>query len=323
MQTVSLQRTRWHELEAWALESEFLRVVVTPALGAKIVSLFDKRSGVEWLAGSGTRAVRPVAYGADFERQDMSGWDEMFPTISACAYPGPGARHGVALPDHGEVWALPWSVEAAGPGELRLSVEGRALPYRLTRTLRFTGPDTLALDYHLQNGGSDPLPYIWAAHPQVACGDAAQIVLPPHIRQVCNVLPPAWGWGEPQAVYGWPAAGGETGAPRQIDRTGPPSLRRAAKFYVLPTERADWAAVVRQSRGDTLRLAWDTTSVPYFGLWIDEGALHHQSVAAPEPATGFYDSLALAWEKGQVLTLEPEADTAWTLTVQVEPGPTA
>jgi len=316
----SLQPAAWHEMEAWTLESESLRVVVTPALGAKIVSLFDKRSAVEWLAGSGARPVQPVAYGADFERQDMSGWDEMFPTISACTYPGPGARCGASLPDHGEVWALPWLREPAGPGALRLSVEGRALPYRLTRTLRFAASDTLAFDYHLHNWGPDPMPYIWAAHPQFACGNAAQIVLPPHIRQVCNVLPPEWGWGEEEAVYDWPTAQGETGA-QQLARTGPPSLAAARKFYVLPDDRTAWAALVRQPQGDWLRLAWDTDSVPYFGLWIDEGALHHQSVAAPEPTTGFYDSLALAWAKGQVLTLEPGAAAAWTLTVQVGSGP--
>ena len=56
------------------------------------------------------RLVRPAAYGATFVEQDMAGWDEMFPTILACAYPGPGPHHGAALPDHGEAWSLPWEV---------------------------------------------------------------------------------------------------------------------------------------------------------------------------------------------------------------------
>ena len=36
-----------------ALESESLRVVVVPEMGAKIVSLLDRRNGVEWLVGPG------------------------------------------------------------------------------------------------------------------------------------------------------------------------------------------------------------------------------------------------------------------------------
>jgi galactose mutarotase-like enzyme len=321
MPTIALHQTTWHDLDAWLLESAALRAVVVPRLGAKIVSLLDKRSGTEWLAGPGSRAVKPLAYGAAFEKQDMSGWDEMFPTISACAYPGPGAAHGAPLPDHGEVWALPWAVEEANAGRLRLSVQGRALPYHLARTLAFVAPDTLALHYELVNLGSDPLAYIWAAHPQFDCGAGAQIVLPPGVTQVCNVLPPAWGWGEPEARYAWPQATGMDGTRRQIDQVGGPERRQARKFYVLPDERIGSAALVRQPAGPWLRLAWEPDAVPYFGLWVDEGALHHQAVAALEPATGFYDSLALAWAQQRVAVLGPGQSTAWTLIVQMGETP--
>ncbi len=105
--------TTWHGIAALVLENETFRTVVVPTMGAKIVSLLDKRTGVEWLAGPGDRPFRPASYGATFDQQDMSGWDEMFPTITACPYPAPGAHTGVSLPDHGEVWAVPWTSYAA------------------------------------------------------------------------------------------------------------------------------------------------------------------------------------------------------------------
>lgn len=311
-----LTPTTYYGLDAFLLQGDGLAVTVVPQLGAKIVSLLDKHNGLEWLAGPGTRPVKPLAYGAAFEKQDMSGWDEMFPTISACPYPGAGPAHGAALPDHGEVWSLPWALEDATDKELRLSVSGRALPYRLERTLAFTAPDTLALHYDLVNLGENPLPYIWAAHPQFACGAGAQVVLPPPVTQVCNVLPPAWGWGEPEVRYGWPLATGADGQAQQIDQVRGPALRQARKFYTLPDERISSATLVRQGTGDWLRLAWDADAAPYFGLWVDEGALHHQSVVALEPATGFYDSLAVAWARQRVRVLGPGQSTAWTLTVQ-------
>lgn len=322
MVCAALSPTTYHGLDAWLLQSDCLAVTTVPQLGAKIVSLLDRRNGRQWLAGPGPRPVRPLQYGAAFDQQDMSGWDEMFPTISACAYPGPGPAHGVPLPDHGEVWALPWAVEEAAGGRLRLSVQGRALPYRLTRALELIAPDTLAMHYDLINQGEHPMPYIWAAHPQFA-GEEMQIVLPPAVVQVCNVLPPAWGWGEPETVYGWPLAQGVDGQPQQIDAVGPPSSRRARKFYTLPDGRIGWAALAQNTADAWLRLSWDPAAVPYFGLWVDEGALHHQAVAAPEPATGFYDSLARAAEKQQVQTLGPGQSTAWTLTVQVGNAPFA
>ena len=103
--------TTWHDIAALVLENETIRTVVVPTMGAKIVSLLDKRTGTEWLAGPGERPFRPSAYGATFDQQDMSGWDEMFPTITACPYPAPGAYTGAPLPDHGEVWAVPWTTQ--------------------------------------------------------------------------------------------------------------------------------------------------------------------------------------------------------------------
>lgn len=312
-----IAQTRWHGVAAYMLESEILRAVVVPEMGAKIVSLLDKRSDAEWLVGPGNRPFHPVTYGSSFEQQDMSGWDEMFPTISACTYPGPGELTGVPLPDHGEVWALPWEVKGSGAGSLELAVEGRALPYRLTRRLHCSAPSTVRFDYQLVNQGLQPMPYIWAAHPQFVCEPDAEVILPPHVTQVCNVLPESWGWGAPEMLYAWPEVTGAEGLTVRLDRIGPPSLRRARKFYLLPGQRAGWATLVRPSSGGWLRMAWNPSLVPYLGLWVDEGALNPESVAAPEPATGFYDSLALAWASGQVAVLPAGAETRWTLSVQL------
>ena len=307
--------TTWHDIAALALESETIRIVVVPRMGAKLVSLLDKRTGVEWLAGPGGRPFRPAAYGATFDQQDMSGWDEMFPTITACPYPAPGAYAGVPLPDHGEVWAVPW-INLDGE-DLTLAVEGRALPYRLTRRLSLSGPTTLRFDFHLLNLGAEPMPYIWAAHPQFACGTEAQVVLPSAVTQVYNVLTEEWGWGAFNANLPWPTAQRADGARLQLDAIGPPTLKRARKFYLLPDQPVGAATLVHRPAGDWLRMAWDAAQVPYLGLWVDEGALNAASVAAPEPATGFYDSLALAWQNQRVAVVQPDAEVTWWLTVQL------
>jgi galactose mutarotase-like enzyme len=307
--------TTWHNISALALENDTLRTVVVPTMGAKIVSLLDKRTGGEWLAGPGERPFRPAAYGATFDQQDMSGWDEMFPTITACQYPAPGAYTGVPLPDHGEVWAVPWS-QVQGD-DLTLAVDGRALPYRLTRRLSLPGPASLRFDFHLVNLGAEPLPHIWAAHPQFACGTEAQVVLPPEVTQVYNVLTEEWGWGAFNAVLPWPAAQRADGVALQLDTIGPPTLKRARKFYVLPEHAVAAATLVRRPAGDWLRMAWDAAQVPYLGLWVDEGALNAASVAAPEPATGFYDSLDLAWQNRRVAVVAPGAEVTWWLTVHL------
>ena len=73
--------------------------------------------------------------------------------------PDPGK--GSDLPDHGEVWMLPWQDAGTGDGVIRLSVEGRALPYRLSRSLAFSSHRTVRLSYLLKT---------WETNPWAICG---------------------------------------------------------------------------------------------------------------------------------------------------------
>lgn len=313
-------QTEWHGFKAWYLEGDFVRVITIPELGAKIVSLFDKRTQREWLVGPGIRPLRAVSYGATFTDQDMSGWDEMFPTITACEYPAPGELNGRLLPDHGEAWFLPWVIEQEPGDSLVLSLEGIALPYRLVRTLRFIASDTLRMEYDLLNLGPEPLAYIWAAHPQFLCEDGARMILPSQIDEVCSTLPAEFGWGEPETRFDWPVAQRPDGTQIRIDQSGPASLKQARKFFSLPGAHPEWVGLVRNPDGDWLRLDWDPASIPHLGIWIDQGYISHTAVVALEPTTGFYDSLAIAWGKGEVTSVGPGAAVVWTLDVRLGTG---
>ena len=67
--------TDWLGQPALALETIALRFVTVPAMGAKIVSLFDKRANREWLLPPIHRRFEPAAYRSVFTDQDKSGWD--------------------------------------------------------------------------------------------------------------------------------------------------------------------------------------------------------------------------------------------------------
>jgi len=315
-----LAPTEWRGQPAWALESARLRVVTTPAVGAKIVSIYDKIAGHEWLVAPANRPFGLLAYGAVFTAQDMSGWDEMFPTIKPCAYPQPGPYAGAALPDHGEVWALPWEVIAADGGALTLGVDGRALPYRLTRTLHLDDPATLRLSYTATNAGDYPIAALWAAHPQFTATPGTRIRLPELITELVNVrLTPEFG-----AIglrYRWPQATTQQGAPFALDRVASPAARTCRKLYAPPEVPVGWAALVEEPGDHWLRMAWSPDEVPYLGIWVDEGAVNSVATAALEITTGFHDSLETAWGKGRSPVLEPGASQTWTVTVAIGSGP--
>jgi galactose mutarotase-like enzyme len=314
--------TRWLIQPALAIEDDTLRVVIVPDMGAKIVSIFDKRRSLEWLAGPGKRAFKPAPYAAVFTDQDMSGWDEMFPTISACPYPQPGQYHGAALPDHGEVWCLPWKTRAqASGGEsgacLTSTVQGKALPYRLERRLSLPEPGVLLMEYTFENLTGERMPYLWSAHPQLLTGDNARVILPDNVSKVMNVLPIGFGWGAPEEPLAWPEThlpGGTVLRPAHI---AGPDLKQARKFFTFPDQRPAWCAVERLNERTTLRLEWDPAQAPYLGVWADEGYISAFSVAAPEPMTGFYDSLERAVANEKVMWAEAGEVKNWWLRVKV------
>ena len=197
----------YHGYQSLELENAALRVVVVPDAGAKIVSLFDKRAGREWLVTpEQSNPFRAWPVGTEYNPNQCGGWDEMFPTILACAYPGEGPYCGAELPDHGEAWALPWADAGSTPERIALELTGRALPYRLRRVLSLDG-DALIMDYMLENCGEAEFAYLWASHPQFACEPGATIVLPGDVTEVVNVLPLDWGpaFGEPGTRNRWPA----------------------------------------------------------------------------------------------------------------------
>lgn len=314
---VEISEVTWHGQMALKLENATLEVVVVPEMGAKIVSLFDKRNQVEWLAGPGERPFEPASYGAVFTDQDMSGWDEMFPTINACTVFDPISGQEILLPDHGEVWAIPWHRQQADKPTLSFSVEGRALPYTLSRKIEIYSETILKFSYRATNHSDASISTLWAAHPQFLSGSKAKVILPSEISQVCNVLPVEFGWGKLEELVPWPGTTPADGNHVRLDSVGGPELKQARKFYVPPEKKAAWITIIREPSQDWISLSWNPSEILYLGLWIDEGYISADSVIAPEPATGFYDSLNLAIDKGRQMIIEPGKTVAWSLLVHL------
>jgi galactose mutarotase-like enzyme len=312
---VTLTSTEWLSMPALSLETPTLRVITVPDLGAKIVSLFDRVTEREWLLPPAKGYLQPVEYGAPFTEQDMSGWDEMFPTIDRCSYPVTGHYHNVPLPDHGEVWSLAWTHDEQITDGIRLNVEGRVLPYRLSRTIHIIDDQTVRLSYEAVNLGDETLVALWAAHPQFTADGSTRVALPDGVSQVINVqstdeLPTI------EAIYPWPEATTAHGRTLLFDRLRPDEVSRYRKVYLPPNQPVSWAALRQPTESGeetSLHLSWDIDKVPYLGIWIDERAFSPAPTIALEPATGFYDNLALAQDNSRVMHLLPDTPYCWSI----------
>jgi hypothetical protein len=162
------------QLEAIQMRGQDLVVSVIPALGGKISSI--RWLGKELLAHNPRKPFRPARYAAPYEDYDASGFDECLPTIGPCQYleyPWEGAE----LPDHGEVWSLPWDCQIEADG-LYLRTQGIRMPYIFEKWITLPQPGVMHIRYALTNLAPFPFRYLWSAHPLFAPQPGMRIYLP-------------------------------------------------------------------------------------------------------------------------------------------------
>jgi hypothetical protein len=301
---------------SWVLEGDALRVELLPDLGTKMVSLVHTRTGRELLFQRDDWPVlRQPPYGAAFGDYDVSGFDEMFPTIDVCHYAG-GTWAGTLLPDHGEVWPLPWETHQDGETVVAV-VHGWRLPYRLEKRVRMSGASAVRIDYRATNLAGEDLHVLWAAHPLCACNESTRIVLPPGTTGVVNASPGSQRFARYAARASWPEMTTRDGQPHRLDRIGPASLGLAEKYWIDGRVTEGWGALHHTDTGEALGFAWPAAVVPYLGVWLTEGGYGGLYHVALEPATGAMDrpDYARQWGRGWVLPARGSVD--WYLTLGV------
>jgi len=274
-----------------------LRAEVHAGRGARIVSLRSD-DGFEWLLPSEpTAAAGP---GQPFVREGMGGWDEVAPTVQVDPdLLDSRGRPLPVLPDHGDVWNVPWTVGRATPNHLEASVGMGSLPIKLERTISATGSG-LRLDYRASTTSKVPVPLLWCAHPQFTAGPGTAVELESLGRPIAPAL-----------VEMYPGEGVRREFPAgDMHRRLPAGT--SLKAFVDPLVKAD-AAVLRHPSGQSLRLAWDPSQLPYLGLFWDNGEFTPGPVLAVEPSTAWGERLSTAVSQGMAPTVSMDQPVNWHL----------
>lgn len=286
------------------LENEVLKLTVLPELGGKFGSLIGKANGREHLLQPPEFERRPAQYGDPFDQYDTSGFDECFPTVGACQM-----ADGSRVPDHGELWSVPWKVTAQSDTSLAMEVAGTVYPYLFERRVELQGEDVV-LTYKVTNNGPAPFPYLWSSHPLLRVEPGDRLELPSEVRTVTV----EWSAGDRLA--------GQLPWTAELAQLGPLERGWADKLFTSALQEG-WCRVV-YSDGGSLTYSFPTDQVPYLGLWIcqggwptDQGRKRHYTVAL-EPCTGPLDRLDQAVERGcGARKLEPGQRVGWKMSLKV------
>ena len=270
----------------YGLRNEKVELRVLPELGARVVSLRDRRSNREWMwHPPGKLKLFRNTFGDSFLNSTLAGFDECLPTLAACEWKGR------KLPDHGEVWALPWRVDemAFAKGIIATSVDTPLSPFSFKRMIGLD-ENVATFSYTLTNTGREPEEFVWTVHPLLTLEEGDRMELPGEV----NEFRIDGGSGAPElargAVWKYPVPFKNF----RIDHLHlGENLEACVKGFTHPLHEGR-AAIVNDRSGDRLEFQWDTAENDTLGIWLTRGGLNGWHHVALEPANGAPDSLAQA-----------------------------
>lgn len=274
--------------EVHGLRNEAVEIAIVPALGAKVVSLVDLAAGQQWMwhPPAGMKLF-DNHLGDDFASGTMTGWDECIPTIAPCHWKGR------QLPDHGEVWSMPWSIDpdALEQGMLKTSIALPVSPLRFARAIRLHGNE-IRVKYQLENLGNQMEEFLWAMHPLLPVEEKTHMELSEEVMLGLA--------GEPWL--------------QELDfRSASPAC---AKAFAGPLGEGRAAVANGPGRG-RIEFEWNAESNNTLGLWLTRGGWNGHHHLAIEPTNGAPDSLADAAHAGRCGLIQPGETKSWYVNVRL------
>ncbi|MGR9048560.1 aldose epimerase family protein [Halobacillus faecis] len=305
------QKTKFKSLDAVVLENESVRAVILPGYGGKMVSFFDKEADYEWLYQTDRPKLEIPPYGADFSKYDSSGFDEMFPGIDK----GPHPIDWKEIPDHGEVWTLPWEYKATHDG-VSLEVHSPEFPYALKKKICLHG-DGVTIKYEAINKSDEPFPFIWTPHALLNLNQHTAIEVPEDLNQVMNVEKGSQHLGDWGTTHVYPETkSAKTGSTIDLRELEPMEEGTAEKFYFTEPLSKGWCSLVQPDLNRKLTYRFPENKVPYLGVWKTRGGYRGEHNIALEPCTGVYDDVYLAEKIGKVSYIPAHGSYTWTLNIE-------
>ncbi len=317
--------SHYKDLPALTIESETIAAQFLPGVGAKLCSLIYKPTGTELLVQRPAPEYRLARYDGDYVADgECSGLDEMFPSIDRCFYEAYPWR-GTPIPDHGEVWSIPWECIITRSGRsptepddcLHFATYGVRFPYLLEKWVSFPEAGVLRSNYRLTNLSPFDFDFMWAAHPMFILEEGVELTLPAGVQKIVTALSFTGVLGRYGDEFDWPMATLPDGRTRDLRRMRPKATRDVVKYFVKGKLPEGWCALTYPRSRFTLRLSFPVEQVPYLAILPNEGGWQDLYQIFLEPATASFDRLDVARVRGECSTVKANATYEWYLDIQV------
>jgi galactose mutarotase-like enzyme len=276
--------------DVYVLSNERVELAVVPELGARIISLKDIRTGREWLwHPPGGRRLFRNQLGDDFSTSPLVGVDECLPTIAPCSW------QGRELPDHGEVWAAPWIVDADAwdNGVLQTNVRLEISPFDFERTVELQ-ENEIRFSYQLRNRSGNEERFSWAMHPLLRLQSGDQLELPVSTRALLN------------------------GASWVEDLMAARPAGDCVKVFATAITEG-FAAIHNPATEERLEFVWSPAENNTLGVWLTRGGWHGHEHFALEPTNSDADTLTVAAQRERCGLVAAGDTVTWQVCLRIAP----
>ncbi len=271
-----------------------LRVEVLPELGGKVLSIFHLGLRREFLWRNPRLRLRRLPIGSGYDDHFAGGFDELLPNDL------PEKVGGEPLADHGELWTLPLAGRIEGEA-LVLEGDLPVTPLRYRRSLSIVPPETIRLDYRIENRGGRDVDFLWKLHPALRITEGARVEVPARRAEVGD---PAFSRFGAHPEFPWPEGRDSGGRPLRADIV--PSLAsRSAEFLYLTGLERGAAALVHPGEGWAFRMEFPADVFRSVWVFASYRGWREHEVLILEPSTAWPISLNEAAARGQASRLAP------------------
>lgn len=313
-----ISRGEYKGISSIIMENHLIRLEWLPSYGAKLCSLQYKlpSDNIELLFQSCEDTLVIPKYGDVFAEYDSSGFDECFPTILPCQVLLDDQRI-ILMPDHGDVWAMPWKViEADADKGIKLQVDNTELGYTLTKTIRLNG-NSIDSDYRVElNGNIDRLPFIWTPHALFNIRPNSHLIIPKKMNRIINMMNNCTRLGKAHTEHNYPFPSDDDNI--DLSHISTDVDYTCEKYYFLASlKRGDGFGF----QDDVLSVLMhvDSEKIPYLGIWKNQGAYKGDCNFAIEPCSGIYDSTQDALQRQQCSYVDQSHPFKWFFSIKIIP----
>jgi hypothetical protein len=290
-------------IEVLDLHNEWLRVSLVPALGGKLLSVYNNELSKEFIWTNTGMPLQVHPPGSNYDSGFIGGIDELIPNDI------PQSIDSIDYPDHGELWTTPLDHAISG-GTVTMSaiLPLSGIKYSKSVSLDNNGP-VIILDYKITNQTKETRHFLWKLHAAANIEPGDRMLSGAAYGQVADLDYSRFGHTN---EFSWPII-------EEADASVIPENDRSVDFFYLYGSPGGHMHLSGNNKEHLFGYEYDQSIFPYQWYFASYGGFQDHYVAILEPCTAMPIDINTAIQKNQCTVLK--AGETLTTRVKIFAGP--